>query len=212
MGLIGGILQPIYCHRFTVLMSPFAFLQKPLTKMACAISKYKATISGAPNLACPTCIDSISPEQQKVSDLSSWTLAYNGAEPIRHETLTSFAETFADAGFQLSYFYPCYGLAEATLILTGSARASEPVNGRFHTPSPRTKHRPPHCRSCQQPFTRQQRHPIITEQTICIVDPHTLTRCPDQRIREIWVAGNSVSPGYWQPASSNSHYLPRHAC
>ncbi|MCZ7672475.1 MAG: AMP-binding protein [Chloroflexi bacterium] len=98
MGLIGGILQPIYCHGFTALMSPFAFLQKPIRWLR-AISKYQATISGAPNFAYQLCLDSISPEQRVGLDLSKWTLAYNGAEPIRQQTMTSFAQTFAESWF-----------------------------------------------------------------------------------------------------------------
>ncbi len=184
MGLIGGILQPIYCHGFTVLMSPFAFLQKPIRWLH-AISNYKATISGAPNFAYQLCINNISAEQREGLDLSSWTLAYNGAEPIRQETLTTFANTFADAGFNLSAFYPCYGLAEATLIVTGSRRAAEPVYGRFQTA--------PLEQNIAQPVEDVDNGRLLVssgtqllpEQTVAIVDPHTHVRCADGQIGEI---------------------------
>ncbi len=197
MGLIGGILQPIYCHGYTVLMSPFAFLQKPVRWLE-AISKYQASISGAPNFAYQLCIDNISAEQREGLDLSRWTLAYNGAEPIRYETLTAFAETFAPNGFKLSSFYPCYGLAEATLIVTGSERASEPVHGRFQATTLEQNYAQPTADEANGRLLVSSGTLLLDEQEIRIVEPQANARCADGEIGEIWIRGNSVAQGYWQ--------------
>ncbi len=197
MGLIGGILQPIYCHGWTVLMSPFAFLQKPIRWLD-AISRYEATISGAPNFAYQLCLDNISPEQRAGLDLSRWTLAYNGAEPIRQETLQTFAETYGAHGFKLASFYPCYGLAEATLIVTGSDRSSEPVYGRFQTTALAQNRVLPGTDNTDSRLLVSSGTLLLDEQTIRIVDPQTGTECTAGEIGEIWVAGRSVAQGYWQ--------------
>ena len=105
MGLIGGILQPIYVGRPNVLMSPMTFLQKPFRWLS-AISRFRATSAGGPNFAYEHCIEKVTPEQRKQLDLSSWKLAFNGAEPVRAETLRRFAETFAPCGFRAEAFYP----------------------------------------------------------------------------------------------------------
>ncbi|NBS33291.1 MAG: hypothetical protein EBS83_10955, partial [Planctomycetia bacterium] len=110
MGLIGGILVPLYGGKFNVLMSPVAFLQKPLRWLQ-AITKYRASISGGPNFAYELCVRKTTPEQRAALDLSSWSLAFNGAEPVRAETMAAFAEAFAVSGFRKEAFYPCYGLA-----------------------------------------------------------------------------------------------------
>ncbi|HSL83854.1 MAG TPA: AMP-binding protein, partial [Thermoanaerobaculia bacterium] len=115
MGLIGTLLQPLYVGAPCVLMSPSAFLQKPLRWLQ-AIDRYRGTTSGGPNFAYDLCVAKTSPEARAALDLSSWTLAFNGAEPIRAATLERFAEAFAPAGFRREAFYPCYGLAEATLF------------------------------------------------------------------------------------------------
>ncbi len=118
MGLICGVLQPLYVGAKMILMSPVAFVQTPVDWLL-AISRYKATISGGPNFAYDLCVRKITPEQLANLDLSSWEVAFNGAEPIRAETLESFATTFEPCGFRREAFYPCYGLAEATLFVSG---------------------------------------------------------------------------------------------
>jgi acyl-CoA synthetase (AMP-forming)/AMP-acid ligase II len=115
MGLIGGVLQPL-CGGFPVtLMSPLHFLERPLRWLR-AIGRYRATTSGGPNFAYDLCVRKISPEERETLDLRSWSLAFNGAEPIRADTLDRFTAAFAPAGFRREAFYPCYGLAEATLM------------------------------------------------------------------------------------------------
>ena len=118
MGLIGGILEPLYVGGRTVLMSPRSFLQRPIRWLQ-AITDYGAVISGAPNFAYQLCVDRISPDQTDKLDLSRWRIAFSGAEPILHRTLHDFASRFSACGFSSTAFYPCYGLAEATLLAAG---------------------------------------------------------------------------------------------
>ncbi|MEN9565709.1 MAG: hypothetical protein RLZZ69_905, partial [Cyanobacteriota bacterium] len=123
MGLIGGVLQPLFGDFSVTLMSPLMFLQNPLRWLK-AIARDGATTSGGPNFAYDLCVRKFKPEQMRGVDLSTWQVAFNGAEPINHETLTRFAETFAPYGFNYDAFYPCYGMAEATLIISGGSKNS----------------------------------------------------------------------------------------
>src|SRR5678815_2982661 len=118
MGLIGNVIQPLFVGAPCILMSPMAFLQRPFRWLQ-AISRYRATTSGGPNFAYDLCVRKITPEQRAVLDLSSWSVAFNGAEPIRYDTLERFAATFAPCGFRRAAWFPCYGLAEATLFVSG---------------------------------------------------------------------------------------------
>ncbi|NOY67924.1 MAG: fatty acyl-AMP ligase [Deltaproteobacteria bacterium] len=126
MGLIGGILQPVYLGATAVLMSPLAFLQKPVRWLS-AISAYKATTSGGPDFAYDLCARKARPEDKKNLDLSAWRLAFNGAEPVRADTMNRFAEAFSSCGFSKNAFYPCYGLAESTLFVSGGSKEDPPV-------------------------------------------------------------------------------------
>src|SRR5436305_171630 len=121
MGLIGGILEPLYAGYPVTLMSPLAFLQQPVRWLR-AVSRTRATTSGGPNFAYDLCVHKISEEQRRELDLSSWSLAFNGAEPVRPETLERFAAAFEPCGFRREAFFPCYGLAEATLLVSASRR------------------------------------------------------------------------------------------
>jgi acyl carrier protein len=134
MGLIGGILQPMYIGQANVLLSPMSFLQKPYRWLK-AISKYRCTISGGPNFAYDLCVRKITPEQRDSLDLSRWCLAFNGAEPVRAETIDQFTRMFEPVGFRREAFYPCYGMAEATLIVSGGFRAALPVVRTFEAES-----------------------------------------------------------------------------
>jgi acyl-CoA synthetase (AMP-forming)/AMP-acid ligase II len=122
MGLIGNVLQTLYVGARCVLLSPAAFLQSPFMWLQ-AISLAKATTSGGPNFAYDLCVRKVSEEQRAQLDLSSWKVAFNGAEPIRPATLKRFAKVFASCGFKPEAFHPCYGLAEATLFVSGKRAA-----------------------------------------------------------------------------------------
>jgi 8-amino-7-oxononanoate synthase len=196
MGLIGGILVPLYGGKFNVLMSPVAFLQKPLRWLQ-AISKYRATISGGPNFAYELCVRKTTPEQRAALDLSSWSLAFNGAEPVRAETIDAFCEAFAPCGFRREAFYPCYGLAESTLMVTGGMKFEPPVIRSFDASSIETGQALP--RPANAPGIRRLvgSGRELDGQDVLIVDPHSREALPPGRVGEIWVSGPSVAQGYW---------------
>jgi len=196
MGLIGGILQPFYAGFPVTLMSPVAFLQRPLRWLQ-AISRAGGTTSGGPPFAYDLCVRKITPEQRATLNLSSWDVAFTGAEPVRYETLEHFAATFAPCGFRREAFYPCYGLAEATLIASGGLKAALPIvftaqsaaleRGCVIT-SPRGEDGTQTLVGCGQ---------SLGDQEIIIVHPETFTRCSPDEVGEIWIAGPSVTQGYW---------------
>src|SRR5205085_12652421 len=128
--LIGGIVQPLYGGFPVVLMPPIAFLQRPVRWLQ-AISRYQATTSGGPNFAYDLCLRRIPPDERANLDLSSWRVAFNGAEPVRAETLARFGDAFGGCGFRRTAFYPCYGLAEATLLVAGGDAAASPAVRAF---------------------------------------------------------------------------------
>ncbi|MCF2144951.1 fatty acyl-AMP ligase [Desmonostoc muscorum LEGE 12446] len=195
MGLIGGVIQPLYGGFPVTLMSPVDFLKKPLRWLE-AISQYQGTTSGGPNFAYELCINKVTPEQIANLDLSSWEVAFTGAEPVRSSTIDLFAETFKSCGFRRQAFYPCYGMAETTLIVTGGLKKDPPVVQQVEGAALEQNrvlitHRKENARTivgCGQ---------SLSEQKVVIVDPETLTQCPADRIGEIWVSGASVACGYW---------------
>lgn len=195
MGLIGGILQPLHMGRPNIFMSPMAFLQKPFRWLS-AISRYGATISGGPNFAYDLCVRKITPEQRSQLDLSSWQVAFNGAEPIREDTINRFSEVFASCGFRREAFHPCYGLAEATLIVSGGMAARTPIIRSFDAKA-LSEGRVVDV----DPLDANARSLVgcgrnLPDQKIVIADPETLTQCPPGRVGEIWVCGPSVAQGY----------------
>ncbi|MBE9065557.1 SDR family NAD(P)-dependent oxidoreductase [Leptolyngbya cf. ectocarpi LEGE 11479] len=202
MGLIGNVLQPLYLGIPCTLMPPVAFLQRPVRWLQ-AISRYRATTSGAPNFAYELCLSRISAEQRANLDLSSWDVAYSGAEPVRYGTLRRFAEGFAACGFRWPSLYPCYGMAETGLLVSGGVKTQPPVvfpaegealaqNQVVIANESSPNHQRSNCQTivgCGQTWLEQQ---------IIIVDPEQLTRCPRDQVGEIWVAGPHVAQGYWQ--------------
>lgn len=197
MGLIGNVLQSLYLGTPSILMSPVAFLQRPLRWLQ-AISRYQATTSGGPNFAYDLCVSKITPEQRETLDLSSWDVAFNGAEPVRAETLENFANYFACCGFRREAFYPCYGMAEATLFITGGWKNDPPV--LYPVDSAALEENRVVGVAKPQEGTKV----IVScgrtwlDEKIAIADPTNLTKCSDGNVGEIWVHGTSVAAGYWQ--------------
>jgi 8-amino-7-oxononanoate synthase len=204
MGLIGGILQPMYYGRPNVLMSPMSFLQRPVRWLQ-AITKYKGTISGGPNFAYDLCLRRISAEERQSLDLSSWNLAFNGAEPIRAETMAEFSKMFASCGFRPEAFYPCYGLAEATLMVTGGMKTSLPITRTFDATALENNQAQDALPEEEGTRSLVGCGVALLDQELVIVDPETMTRCPERRVGEIWVAGPSVAQGYWRRADETAN-------
>ena len=193
MGLIGGVLQPLFLGARCVLMAPHAFLQKPIRWLE-AIARYGATTSGGPDFAYALCVRRTSPEDRARLDLSSWRVAFNGAEPVRAETLEAFAEAFAGSGFDRQAFYPCYGLAEATLFVTGGGVERVPVSETFD-PNTLLEHRP---KAAATGRTLVSSGHSWLEQRLEVVDPDSRHPLAPYEVGEIWVSGPSVAGGYWQ--------------
>ena len=190
MGLIEGVLQPLYSGCPAYLMSPAAFLQRP-SRWLRAISRYRATRSGAPNFAYDLCVRRISKADRDTLDLSAWRAAYNGAEPVRRETLDAFARTFAGCGFRPSSFRPSFGLAESTLLVTSDRW--RPAAAAFDAPD---------AVSCGRPSFGTR---------LLIVDPTDGHTCASGETGEIWVAGPSVARGYWNRPEENARTFGAYA-
>lgn len=193
MGLIGGILQPLYGGFPVTLMSPMAFAKRPLLWLE-AISQAKASISGGPNFAYDLCVNKVTESQKENLDLSHWTVAFNGAEPIKSETIKAFVKAFEPCGFREDAFNNCYGLAESTLFVTGKMTSKEPMFaqisrsaielGQAKTTNDDLKE----IVSCGE---------IVDEMNLKIVNAETRIICAEDEIGEIWVSGDSVAQGYW---------------
>jgi len=197
MGLIEGVLAPIYNGYPAYLMAPAAFLHRPARWLR-AITRYRATTSGGPNFAYDLCVKKVSEEQRASLELSAWRIAYNGAEPIRANTLEAFHARFRDVGFRWRSFYPVYGLAESTLLVSTGGRDYEPVvreadaeslsRGALHT-----------TRDVDAPTrTLVSSGHVGCGTDVLIVEPDTHKRCASDIVGEIWIASPSVARGYWK--------------
>ena len=195
MGLIGGVIQTLYCGGASTLFSPVSFVQRPIRWLQ-TITDTRAMISGAPNFAYDLCVEKTTPEQRARLDLSCWRVAFNGAEPIRPETLDRFADAFAQAGFRREAFLPCYGLAEATLLVSGGPAGQPPAVLSIDTPS---LGRGEVLESTRASASKQLAGSgkVADGHRVMIVDPETGARCAPDCVGEIWVSGPSVAQGYW---------------
>lgn len=190
MGLIGNVLQPLYIGRPCIFMSPISFLSQPIRWLR-AISEFKATTSGGPNFAYEHCVKMISEEQCAELDLSNWSLAFNGSEPVQERTMRKFAEKFAPFGFDARAFFPCYGLAEATLYVSGGL--FDPVSA--DAASENKKAAADHNED--EPLSVTSCGVAAENVEVRIVDPETNELQPAGAIGEIWMRGSSISTGYW---------------
>ncbi|RKH18898.1 amino acid adenylation domain-containing protein [Corallococcus sp. CA047B] len=197
MGLIGNVLQPLYIGMPCTLMSPLAFLQRP-SRWLRAISTFRGTTSGGPNFAYDLCVRKVTEAERAGLDLSSWDVAFNGAEPVRTATLERFAAAFAAHGFRREVFYPCYGLAESTLFVTGPVKAAAPpVVVSLDVPALEQGRVVPLAEESHGARTLVGCGHTWLEQRVAIVDPVSGRRAGDDSVGEIWVSGPSVARGYW---------------
>jgi len=190
MGLIGIVLQPLWVGIHAILMSPIRFLSKPVRWFQ-AIDEFQVTTTGGPNFCYEHCMNLINPSELDGISLSSWRVAFNGAEPVRKKTLDKFAMAYRAVGFSASSFLPCYGMAEATLIVSGGPQGKLPRVSFVQKADDRNS--PAEYDDCQ--VVSCGRVSIGTE--VKIVDPVTLHPARERQVGEIWVRGKSVASGYW---------------
>lgn len=195
MGLVDGMLEPIFAGFRCFAMPPHAFIQRP-GRWLRAITKNQATHSGGPNFAYDLCVEKAAGIETADLDLSSWRFAYNGAEPVRVSTLEEFSRRFGPCGFRMEAFHPCYGLAEATLKVTGGSATAlthrtldaDALEGgslcEVSPVSPRART----IASCGPPFRDFE---------LAIVDPDSRRRLGEGQLGEIWLSGPSVTAGYY---------------
>jgi acyl-CoA synthetase (AMP-forming)/AMP-acid ligase II len=200
MGLIINVLQSFYLGALCVLLAPVAFIQRPPIWLR-AISDYRAEVAGGPNFGFDLCVARYRAEQMEGIDLSSWKLAFNGAEPVRAETIRRFSETFAPHGFAPATIYPAYGMAEATVLISAGRRGAGPVM-RPLSRDGLQRHRalPPLDAGDAQTVIGCGR--ALAGERIAIVDPTTRERLGADRVGEVWVAGPNVAGGYWRNAEA----------
>jgi acyl-CoA synthetase (AMP-forming)/AMP-acid ligase II/acyl carrier protein len=199
MGLIGGLLSPLFVGAHSVILSPNSFLSRPLRWLQ-TISEYRAIVTGAPNFAYQLCVDRIDGSQCDGLKLDCLKVAFCGAEPIQGQTLEHFTSRFSHTGFKRSAMFPCYGLAESTLYVSG---------GHLETNSILTLDRKQFSSGSVQPVDARTTHSELTARVvscgtpargteILIVDPKTHTPLAEDLIGEIWIRGCSVAKGYWE--------------
>lgn len=199
MGLIYGILHPLYCGRTCYLMAPAAFMQQPLRWLQ-AISDYKATHSTAPNFAYDLCTRTLASKALNL-DLSHWTEAGNGAEPVSSGVIRQFTEAFRPYGFRETSFRPAYGLAEATLKVCATEASERPAIGTFCAAS---------LGQGQVALGGDESVELVGlgwSEGLALVNPHTMESLEDGVVGEVWLRSDSVAQGYWQkPVESTATF------
>jgi acyl-CoA synthetase (AMP-forming)/AMP-acid ligase II len=200
MGLIGKTIHPVFLGRPCVLMSPGAFLQKP-RRWLNAISRYGATTSGGPNFAYDLCVDRVPEPERAGLALDTWQVAFNGSEPVRASTLERFTRAYSPHGFRPEAFYPCYGLAEATLLVAGGKKSEPPLV----TVAPESENEDSGESAGARLVVACGR--AEPEQRLRIVDPDGGSIRSEREVGEIWIAGPSVASGYWnRPEESEAAF------
>ncbi|MGW3126812.1 amino acid adenylation domain-containing protein [Streptomyces sp. NPDC001123] len=199
MGLLGGVLQPMLSGMSNVLMSPLEFMRRPMRWLE-AIAARGATVSGGPNFAFDLCVNKSTPAERENLDLSSWRVAFCGAEPVRHRTLERFAEAFAVSGFDRSALLPCYGLAEATLFVAGSGRGS----GAHSTRIDRAALEQGRAEACADGDPLVSSGLVADGHELAVVDPQSGERVAPGAVGELWVRGTSVASGYWEDEAATA--------
>ncbi len=199
MGLIYGILQPLYKGFHGFIMSPASFVQRPARWLE-AITRYQVTHSGGPNFAYDLCVRKIAPGERFALDLSSWRVAFNGAEPIRAETLDQFNAAFAPQGFRRAAFYAAYGLAEATLKVSGGRGADGPLSRRVRASALEQNQVVAAGAGEEDARVLVSCGQAGSGTKVLIVNPDSSSPCASGEVGEVWVSGPGVAQGYWNRA------------
>jgi len=183
MGLVGSTLHPLYIGAPLIFMSPLHFIQRPIRWLR-AITKYRATHSGGPNFAYDYCIQKIKTQDREGLDLSSWVVAFNGSEPVRNQTVKDFYAAFESHGLQPNAHMAVYGMAESTLLLSGTRNSD--------------------ARSLDGNQGYATSGFVAPEHDLKIVDPQTREVLEDGHIGEVWAAGPSICAGYYNADTANA--------
>jgi acyl-CoA synthetase (AMP-forming)/AMP-acid ligase II/acyl carrier protein len=205
MGLIGNILHSIFIGCTCILMSPLDFISNP-KKWLQGITKYRASHSGGPNFSFDHCVDKIDNKDLVDIDLSSWKVAYNGSEPIKAETMDKFVSKFKATGFKKEAFFPCYGLAEATLLVTSKVgnssyntlRIDEEESYRSKIKKFRIDNNSSHLVTSSGSF--------IDGMKLKIVSLSNVEECKELEEGEVCIQGESVCEGYWNHNTEELYY------
>ncbi|MGR8948015.1 MAG: AMP-binding protein [Gammaproteobacteria bacterium] len=196
LGLVSGILQPLYHGNTNYLMAPTALVQRPVRWLS-AISKFRATHTNSPNYAYDLCVKKIMPDQTSGLDLSAWRVALNGAEPVRADTVSDFYEKFKSLGLRKTTMYPAYGLAEATLVVSAGLANQEAtvlsVDANALEKGSILEVAGTHENSRKLVGCGE----ALDDTVIAIVDPKAGSQLHDNEVGEIWVSGPAVAAGYW---------------
>ncbi|MFM9589539.1 fatty acyl-AMP ligase [Streptomyces scabiei] len=203
MGLIGHILQPLWLGTTSVLIPPVSFLRKPARWLE-LVSEYGVNASGGPNFAYDLCVRRVTDAQLEGLDLSTWRTACNGAEPVRAETLQAFTERFGPYGFRPETMFPCYGMAETTLLVTGTPKTRGALLREVDAAGLEQG-------TLTGPYLGAATRTLVSSGValaedfeVRIVDPETLAERPEGQVGEIWVRGASVASGYWERPEVNA--------
>jgi amino acid adenylation domain-containing protein len=195
MGLVGNVIFPVYMGGMNAFMSPRDFIQKPLRWLQ-AIMGLNANTSGGPNFAYELCLQKIRPEELTTLSLEGWKIAYSGSETVRAETIKKFSRFFKPCGFSEEAFYPCYGMAEATLFITGGAANRKPRVKTIDTEALAKGHVLP-VNSSKPGRDIVSCGSVFYGQTVKIVNPETFHYCKPNEIGEIWVNSSSIGQAYF---------------
>ncbi len=210
MGLLVSVFQTVVDGTKSLMMSPIMFMQNPVSWLR-GIQKYRVTASGAPNFAYELCIHKIPVEKCEGLDLSTWKLAYNSAEPVRAETQTAFAEKFAPYGFRPEAFAPCYGLAEATLVVSSYVNEPKTITLTIkRNDFEEGKIVPAETANGKDTLTMVSSGTPLADLRVVLADPKTRHPRAADEVGEIWVAGGNIAEGYWNRPDDTKHTFGAH--
>jgi acyl-CoA synthetase (AMP-forming)/AMP-acid ligase II len=207
-GLFGNILQPLYLGATCVLAAPATFVRRPLVWLE-LIDRYRAHTSGGPNFAYEMVVEHAALKGLPDVDLSCWKVAFNGAEPIHARSVVQFAETFAPVGFDRKAFFPCYGLAECTVVAVCGPRDTPPVLRQVEVHALGAGHATPPGEDGQA-LSVVCCGPAMEGGEALIVDPATRTPAAFGEVGEIWLAGPHIGGGYWRRAEASAETFGAH--